>query len=293
MNTSQELAEPLSLKGLLDEALRSARRHLRGLYPAFAVPLAFVGGAIPLAQLGFSSRSAPGSEEATMHQLLVSLVVGFLAMVVYTFAYAAMLIAATDAVAGREVSAARAWIAVFDPRVILTQILVFLVTFVGLVFCILPGFYLGLILTAVIPVIAHEGRYGVGAMRRSVTLMSYNPRHTFAGDPRVRVFLLLFAGGLIGYAASFIVQLPLSVLMMVLMFRAMARGDQPDPEALMQQMIWLQVPSNMLGMLVQTLVFLYMAFGIALLYFDVRRRKEGDDLLAAADSLARRGEPAL
>ena len=291
MNTAQDLAEPLSLKGLLDEALRSARRHLRGLYVAFAVPLALVGGAIPLAQIAFSPRGASGPGAAAS-QVLVSLAVGFVAGLFYGFAYAAMLIAATHAVAGREVSAAHAWAAVFDPRLILTQLLVSLVTVVGLVFCILPGLYVSLILTAVIPVIAHEGRYGVGAMRRSAALMSHNPRHSFSADPRVRAFLLLFAGGLIGYAASFIVQLPLSFVMMALMFRAVASGEQPDPEAIMQQLIWLQVPSNMLGMLVQTLVFLYMAFGVALLYFDVRRRKEGDDLLAAADRLARRAEPA-
>ena len=45
-------------------------------------------------------------------------------------------------------------------------------------------------------------------------------------------------------------------------------------------MIWLQAPSNMVGALAQTAVQLYIAFGLTLLYLDIRGRKEGFDLEA-------------
>jgi hypothetical protein len=131
----------------------------------------------------------------------------------------------------------------------------------------------------------------MAAIRRSMRLMSHNPRREWSVDPRARSFLISFAGGLISYATSFIVSLPVAALMMIFMFRAAAQGRQADPEAMMRQMMWIQVPSNMLGMLVQTLVFLYLAFGVALLYTDVLKRKEGGDLLAAAERLAHGAPP--
>jgi hypothetical protein len=292
VNPWEEVAEPLSLKGLLDGALRSLRGRWRKLYPPFAIPLAFAGGAIPLAQMALTSPMAMGGEPSGA-QILVPLIVASVAAILYGFAYAAMVVATTRVLGGEELSVGRAWLKAFDPRVIGTQILAFLATLVGLVFCIFPGIYVSLILSATLPVMIHERRYGVGALRRSVELMTHNPRRDFSSDPRVRVFLLYVAGFLIGYAVSFIIQLPLSMIMMAVVFRSAMSGEQPDPQAVMQKMLWMQVPSNMLSMLIQTVVFLYTAFGLALLYYDVLRRKEGEDLIRAAERLAPGPQPGI
>jgi uncharacterized membrane protein len=198
---------------------------------------------------------------------------------------AALLVAATDLVAGRPVGGLRCWLRVLDPRVLGTMAMVWTACLIGFVLCILPGLFLWLQLALVLPVMAGERCYGFGAVRRSFQLMSHNPRRDFIVDPRVRVFLLVVAGFLIGYACNFLVQLPLMVAMMFLMFRGVAGGVAPDANALMRDLLWLQVPSSILSTLLQTVVGLYVSFGVALLYFDVRHRKEGDDLLAGAEAV--------
>ncbi len=62
---------------------------------------------------------------------------------------------------------------------------------------------------------------------------------------------------------------------------------------MMDSLLWLQVPGAVLGSLAEVAVTLYLSFGLTLLYFDLRRRKEGDDLEAAVAALeARAGVPA-
>ena len=49
--------------------------------------------------------------------------------------------------------------------------------------------------------------------------------------------------------------------------------------------LWLQVPGQFLNALATTAVQLYVCFGIALLFFDARGRKEGSDLRSEIDSM--------
>ena len=55
----------------------------------------------------------------------------------------------------------------------------------------------------------------------------------------------------------------------------------------MARLTWFQVPSQILAMLTSTAVHLYVCFGLALLYVDVKRRREGVDLEAAVARLVR------
>jgi len=97
---------------------------------------------------------------------------------------------------------------------------------------------------------------------------------------------LAFAALLLGYVLGVVVQLPLLVTQQVLLFRGLAGGEPMDAQAVMARLGWLAVPSQMLATLVQMGVKLYAAFGMTLLYFDVRRRREGDDLQEAIARLA-------
>jgi hypothetical protein len=289
-DSAHDLSPPLSLKGLLDGALQLLRHHLRSLYLPFAIPLVLVMGLTTLSQLNLTYPAGGGHAPPTT-QFMVTMIVAFVSWVLYGLVYLAMVVTATDIVGGRPVSLRRSWMRVVDPRFLGTQILAWMAILGGTVFCllpILPGIYVFLVLSLVVPVMAAESRFGLAPIRRSWRLMSHNPRRQLSADPRVRAFLLYFAGTLIGQAIGMLVSLPAATVMFILMFRAAAQGQQADPDALMRQMVWIQVPGNMVGMLVQTLVFLYMAFGLALLYADVRKRKEGPDLLAAAERLAER-----
>jgi hypothetical protein len=290
MTSAPALVRPLPLRLLLDEAVRQARRHFRSVYPAVAVPLALAAGAIPLAQVVFIRAVAGGAPSVrgpaaafAGFGAFAAVTVAF--MVVYALGYGALLVAALDAVAGRPTSMVRAWGFLLRPRAFGTVALTMLGVLVGFVLCVLPGIYLGLLLAFTVPVMAEEGLFGPGALRRSAELTRYNPGPGLEGDPRLKVFLILFVGTLLGYVVSMTVQMPLIVVMQVMMFRRVAGGQNVDPAEQMVAMTWLQVPSQILGMLANTAVHLYISFGLALLFFDVKRRKEGLDLEAAIGQL--------
>ena len=84
------------------------------------------------------------------------------------------------------------------------------------------------------------------------------------------------------------------VVQEVMLLREVAGGRQPDPGRMMAKLAWIQVPSQMLTMLTQTAIHLYICFGLGLLFFDVKGRKEGLDLEAAVARLveSRFGAPA-
>ncbi len=289
-DTPAQPVQPLSLKALLDESLRQLRARLRALYLPFALPLAIASGAMPIVQLRVGPVAWGRAGTPPLEGLVAFGLVMLFFIVIYVFSYTAMIVAATDAVLGRPVSIAGSWLRAFDPRLVGTQILVWVAIGIGLVFCLVPGIYLALILGLVVPVVAAEKQFGLRALKRSAALMSHNPRKELTADPRLRVFLLYVASTLIGYALNLVIQLPFMVVMWAFMFRSFSSGRHADPEAFMQSMVWLQVPSNMLSMLTQTVIFLYVAFGLALLYRDQVLRKEGGDLEAAAERLAQTPE---
>jgi hypothetical protein len=62
-------------------------------------------------------------------------------------------------------------------------------------------------------------------------------------------------------------------------------SGKEDPQGVMARWIWFQVPAQFLSSLVRTAIYLYTAFGIGLLFNDVRGRKEGVDLRSEIDVL--------
>jgi hypothetical protein len=207
-------------------------------------------------------------------------------VVLYVGGQTALMAAATDALAGRELSMARAWRFALRPRTILTLVLSWLVVAVGFVFCILPGIYLVLLFSVLVPVMLEEGRAWANAMGRTSELMRYNPHRDLGHNPCVRAFLVMLVGALIGYVVSFVAQFPFVAAQWVVMFRNIASGEKADPQAMMAGLLWLQVPAGIMGMLAHVAVQLYVCFGLTLLFFDLKHRKEGGDLEAAIASLA-------
>jgi hypothetical protein len=280
---------------MLDEAVRQTRRHFRRIYPFVAIPLALMGGLVPLAQglffrdafEGLSPSKTPDFARAMLGFGVFGLVM-LAFMVVYGLGYGAMFVAATDALTGREISMRRAWGMMARPRVFGTVVLLGLAVSLGFVFCVLPGLYLGLIWAFTVPVMVAESRFGTTALSRSAELARYNPKRQFDSDPRLHVFITVMVGTMLGYMINLLIQLPFIAIQQFVLMRDMAGGQKADPAELMARLTWIQVPTQILGMLTNTAVHLYISFGLVLLFLDLKQRKEGLDIEAAVASLVER-----
>jgi hypothetical protein len=279
---------------LLDDAVRLVRLHFRTLFLPIALPVALLSAAVPALQ-GIWMRTAMHDPEALGNSipLMVAFVAAmFLLVVAYLLGYTAMMAGAVDAAAGREVSVARGLRFAVRPRVLVTLIGAWLAIVVGMVFCCLPGIYLALLLSILVPVMVEEGQWGIGAMGRSMALVAHNPARDLGSDPRVQAFIIVVAGTLLSYGLSLIVQVPFIVAQQVVVLRSVGEGRPTDPRVMMDTLIWLQAPGQFTGTLAQMAAQLFLAFALALFYFDLRRRKEGEDLQAAIDRIAGAPTPA-
>jgi hypothetical protein len=281
--------DPIPIRVLIDEAVKKTRTHFRAMFLAAAAPLAALNGLVPLAQgmwMGaLMGEKVPGVADLVTGFLALFGVLG-LTLVLTALAYGALTVTAVDAVNGRELSMKRSWLRMLRPRMVGTVLLSGLAAALAAVCCLVPGIFVGLLFCLVVPVMAAEDLFGTRAMGRSAQLVRHNPQRTFATSPMFKAFLVLFVGWLIGSAVGLFVGLPVMVIQQVLMWRGVAAGEPPDPAVLVQKMMWIQVPANVLGSLANTAVAVYMAFALTLLYFDLRGRREGQDLEAAIDELA-------
>jgi len=271
-----------TLRSVIDEAVVRARHGFSMVFLPVAVPLALFQVAFILAQthLGRVLQESP-----ELGLLMIPAFVVFAA--VYALASSVLMIITTDLVGDRDVSPGRAWLRLLRPRRFLTWIASLVLMGIGLLFCILPGVYLGLVLTFVIPVMIAEDSTGFAALRRSVELSGFNPGRRFGEDPRVRVFVLGFVGWLLAYVLGMLVQLPMMAVMMASALRDVAQGSPaPTQHDFMAGFLWVQIPTGILSTIVNVAVNLFIAFGVCLVFFDVRRRQSGDDLEAEIEALS-------
>jgi len=274
---------PMPFRLLLDEALRLARRHFRTLYLPVAIPLAVVATTVAALQVSWVTRMMADLEAQRMPfgspwYWLMTLVYSALIMV----AYNALQVGALAAVSGAPVDMRTAWRFTLQGRVLVTLLLWYAVTIGSLFCCCLPVLVVAPLLSFVPAVMADEGRFGFQAISRSIDLNRYRPPGGWSESPLVKVFLLLFVGVLLAYLAGILVTIPFQVPMYVDMFRKAAAGQ--DIAGRMSSWMWLQVPAQFLNALATTAVYLYVCFGIALLFYDTRGRKEGSDLRAEIES---------
>jgi uncharacterized membrane protein len=283
-------AKPLAFRVLIDEAIGQVRRNFRAVYPAVAMPMALA--LVPLTffymrQMVSFTRIGEVTDPAEMVVTLMQfglLLSGL--MLVHGGAYVASMVAATDIVAGRPVEMGKSWLFMLRLRPAVTFLLVGLLVAAATLFCVLPGIYVGLLMSFIIPVMVDEHRFGMGAVKRSARLLNFNSRLSLAENPVVKLFLFIFVAWLLGAVLGMVIQLPFTVVQQIVLMRQVTEGEAPDPGALMESMSWLQIPSSAIGALVTAALYLYMSFGMALLYFDARHRREGDDLEAALESMS-------
>jgi hypothetical protein len=276
---------PMPFFLLLDEAMRRALPHLRAIFPSVAIPVALLTTLLSALQTINARQDMAHADvmASLLHSfeiLLGSLLLG----IVTGIAYSAAQVAALDALAGRPVDMRRAWRFVLRPRVWGALLLVGLALFLSALACILPVLYVAPLLALVMPVMVEEGTFGAAALSRSAELTRYNPGGELSRSPILKLLLLMIAGTLITYLAALPVDLPFQLPMMIDFLRRLLAGDL-DPQALISRWGWLQVPAVFLGSLVRTAVYLYTAFGIGMLFFDVRGRREGTDLREEIDAV--------
>jgi hypothetical protein len=278
------LTGPMPFRLILDEAIRQARRHFRAIYPSVAIPVAVVTTAMAVAQAFFFSNITESAGAMPLFWSPGMILLMLANMAILFVAFNAMQVAAVDALSGRPVDMKRAWRFTVQLRVLGTLFLNFAATLLSFVLCCFPVLYVAPMLALVPPVMVEEGRFGGEALSRSAELTRHNPDRRFLETPLVKVFLFLLVGILLSYAVGMVVALPFQIPMWIDMFRSAAQGE----EVLVQRMptwIWLQTPAQFLNALASTAVHLYVCFGIALLFFDARARKEGSDLRSEIDSV--------
>ncbi len=278
--------DPTSFRRLLDQVMEPARRHFRHLFLPIAVPLAACGVLATVLQIGWLRALTGGAGFAEVLPMvggIFLLVVGILGL--YGLGFGALFVASMDALAGRQVSMARAWLFVLRPAVFGTLIVVAVLNLLSFLFCLVPSLYVTPVLAFTLAVMLEEDLYGWAAIRRSAELVHYNPTGRWADGGWLQTLVLLLVGAVINYVVSLAVQLPFVVAQQIVVFRDAASGQVSDPATLMASTLWLQAPAQVLGAFATAATWLYWTFGIGLLYRELRRRKEGDDLRRAIDEM--------
>jgi hypothetical protein len=285
---------PMPFRILLDEAMRRTRRHFRAIFPAVAIPLAVLAAATGILQaLWFKDLTGEAMANPFMsfHTIVLALVQGLVAGI----GVVALQKAAVDATAGRPVDMKEAWRFAVRPQVLGTFILQFLAVVVSALVCCVPFLFVAPLLSLTGVAMAEEKIFGLNALSRSAALTLYNPQRAFLDAPIVKAFVLIFLVLVLTYAVSILVTLPFQIPMLVSIFRDSATGKDPAQTLeSMSKWLWIQIPGQVLQILTTMAVSLYSAFGSALLFFDIRGRKEGSDLAAEIHSVfgPAPGEPA-
>ncbi|HLX06663.1 MAG TPA: hypothetical protein VKY89_02250 [Thermoanaerobaculia bacterium] len=265
---------------LLDEAVPWTRRHLRTIYPPIALLMAIATAGVAAAQARWQIPMNAVDPRQSLVRLYAVLGATVPFVLVVGLLHGAMTVAAVDAVAGRAVDVRRALRFMVRPGV-LGGLMLALLCILGswLCCCFLPALYVWPLLGMTLPAMAAEGVTGMAALRRSAQLTRHNPRRRFLTSPIVKILALSLTVGVLSYLASLVLQLPLQVLQGLVFLRRAASGE--DLPAWLSGAAWLQVPLSFLAALVTSAVALYSSFATALLFFDLRARREGDDLRQA------------
>lgn len=271
---------------LIDEAMRRLRPELRRIYPGFAVFFAVTASALVLAQVGWVESLQRGDLGRGCGSGLLYLLI----LVLYGFGYVALNVVALDVVTGRRIDLVRAWSFPLGLKVIGTLLLVGVLLVLAYVMCLVPILYVMPILSMVVPVMVVEELRGTRALKRSARLIGLNPLAGFPSNPLVKVLALTFVTMVISWAASMISQMPFEIVRQILLLRGAGAAEDPMVALTAPGSLALQFSGAVLGALATTVVSLYSAFALALFFFDLRARREGDDLEAELEALeARRG----
>ena len=124
---------------------------------------------------------------------------------------------------------------------------------------------------------------GFSAIGRSGSLARWNGTGKLRDSSFLQVTALLFVGWLVQNALGLLIQGPVAVLQNYLTFRQGLEG-LADPMAAIPP-LWLILPAQVANALIAAAAWFYWTFGFALLYRELRRRRESADLREAIHEL--------
>ncbi len=283
------LDEPIPFRRLIDEAGTLFRRHFRTLFLPIALPIVALqvvnatGQIAYLRQMNDLMISMREGDLAGMAPFFgYSCLATVLAMVLLGLANAAAFSGTANAVAGRPIHFASHWGHTFKPRVLVTVLMLSLSLTLGYICCLLPGILLTTLWGFAISATVEDDLYGSKALARSYQLSGHNPQGEWTSSPRFKIFVLLVVGWILSTAVSLLMQMPLQIVQQIMTTRQAVGSPE---EVFASNWFWLSVPNAALGALGSSAVLIYLGFGLALLYWDVRRRSEGSDLEAELEAL--------
>ncbi|MCP4900704.1 MAG: hypothetical protein GY906_27385 [bacterium] len=276
------------LRDILDEAMRLTRKNIVQMLPAVAIPISVFTVIFSISQIAVSPTPNGSNpfDGSNFGLLMLFFLGGFvLYMAATLIANTALLGAVVWRTVGEPRSMSQAWLWALTPKVLGTSFLVALLCIIGFLFCFLPGILFAVIFGLALVVVAAEGIFGTGALKRSRDLINHNPERRAATHPAGKVFVIMFVGYLLSYLASMVVQAPLAIVQQFLTFRSMANIQADGGTTIPTAIWWLQVPQGVLGAFATEAVALYVFFATTLLYLDLRGTKEGEDLETEMDAL--------
>jgi len=269
---SELVFEPMSVGGILDRSFRLYRqRFVRflAIVAIIQVPLHLLTLAFTVF-ITFGLGSMQGSSDSESAAILFAVLgLGWVLFVLLTvvgqqLSTAALLKGVSESYLGRDVSVGQAYRFVVPKLLSLigSALLVGLIAGLGYMLCVVPGVIFSLWYALTAPSIVLEGHRALGGMARSKQLASGNLGRIFL------VFLVVF---LITIAFTLVFQMAGQFLAMALL------AQQPLAAMALQQL---------LQMIPAILIMPIGAAATALLYYDLRIRKEGFDLEMLAERLS-------
>ncbi len=264
----------LSFAEVVDRPIGLVRQHFGRL---LAVPLVVE---LPLAVVTALLQSRlgglvadPANPTAVFEALVPLYAVMLLTMVVHMFVRIAVYHAVAAALDGRSTSIGVAYGAAFSPRPALTVILGAILVAIGMFCCLAPGLILWIYFAFVIPIVLSERLAFGAALRRSMTLVGWNPTGRFAYTTQLKVVLIGLIFVLVTYSLTLLVGIPAFGWGIFNGFKMASGGGTLEAAPL-----WLLLPVSLGQALVTAIVGLYPAVALTLLYRDTRERMEGSAL---------------
>ncbi len=157
------------------------------------------------------------------------------------------------------------------------EFLVWIITFVGLVFILVPGIYLGVVLSLALPIMVFEGK-GIGdSFSDSFSLIRDNWWFTFG---------VLIVFGIIMYVINVVFQMPMIVYMIINMISGVDAGIETMAQN-MENKDPIMVVLTILASIAQYLLYIVTPIFIALIYFNLHEEKNFTGTYETIDNLGK------
>ena len=267
---------------LADRVIRPTLRCFKSMVWPVALPLV---GALTLmtgVQKTLLQAAQTGTFDTEFGVGLVATAFAVLALIGWSMVSTwAISIVAVDLLQGQPISFWRGLRRAFEPRVFLTMLRVIAIVVLAILLCVVPVLFVAPALFLVVPVMICENRYGMDAVRRSVELIRFNATGRWSDSGLLQAAGLLFVGYAISATVGMAVQLPFMIYQQYYIWDQTLSGQPPDMLRLTEELSYIQMPVQVVNVFAQTFGSFYWAVGAMVLYLELRRRREGQDIEAA------------